>query len=145
LPAALAYAKRRSKAARIIALSYPKSASEALYSFAIATMYRFVWTANLGEQGGESGGHFGIFLDRLPRGLGLAISSLHGSLDRPPLSRTFQHGGIFVNPGAAAVDVHIPAGVDLWSGRSMRHVDAAFHLSLPARAAAVFVQTPGQQ
>jgi hypothetical protein len=88
-------------AKKVIALSYPKTDAEALYSYAVASAFGFKYAANLGisEQGKEgSGGHYGIFAPELPKLIGLPI-------DAPPkpgqtiLQRTYTNGSCIVNFG----------------------------------------------
>lgn len=86
-------------ASRIIALAYPMSASEALFSYAVAKVFGFNYAANLGanQQAKPSdGGHFGIFAAGLPRLMGTPIDQLPGE-NSVILTRHYSNGVVVLN------------------------------------------------
>lgn len=96
---ARSYALARTLGGKIVALSYPMNASEALYSYAVASAFGFKYAANLGvnqQTNPANGGHFGIFAPQLP--------GLTGSPTDPPptdgapiLIRHYSNGMVIVN------------------------------------------------
>ena len=89
-------------ARELLALAYPRDPKEALYSFAIAQTFGFMFAANLGEsdyQGTREGGHFGIFLHDLPTALGMPLSASQQP-SAGVMTRQFSQGEIAVNTGS---------------------------------------------
>ena len=69
----LHYATSPEKAAKLLVLAYPENLTEARFSFAIAKIFDFKWTANGGRQQqntAKDGGHFGSFRSGYPAKLG---------------------------------------------------------------------------
>jgi hypothetical protein len=105
-----AFAAAPDKARKILALSYPRNVEEARFAFAVAQIFGFKWTCNLGENQqdkNEDGGHYGAFLNDVPFDLGeplgkLPVKDVHLS------HREFSHGEIFVNTGDTAQSISIP-------------------------------------
>ena len=112
-----------SHANKVVALAYPRTFPEALFSFAVARAFGFDYAANLGEtdfQREHEGGHFGIFLQDLPSMIGPPESPLHPDNDLRVLQRRFRNGVIVVNMGAAPWSLKAPRSAVLYSpaGRS---------------------------
>jgi hypothetical protein len=104
---ALPEAERR----KILALSYPLSGSEALYSFAVARIFGFEWTANLGERDTtteKDGGHFGAFLSDIPFQLGPSKGPIEGSRNSAFIARAFEKGRAIANISAFPTEVEVP-------------------------------------
>ena len=100
----MVYATDTNKAAKVLVLSYPQTQQEALLSFALARIFGFAWTANLGDSGRV--GHWGAFAPSMPWAMGSPQGNLYvqGSL----LARQFSNGIAYANTGNNAVDINIP-------------------------------------
>jgi hypothetical protein len=136
------YSQDARKAKKILALSYPEDVAQALYSFAIARIFGFVWTANLGENQQDTtqpGGHFGAFLPQMPLQLGESARAKRGYLVGPVLHRRFQHGEAFANTGSMPAKIVVPAGVTLYLGSQVRPIIRTTQVVLPASTAAVWI------
>jgi hypothetical protein len=134
------YAAAPNKARKVLALSYPQTISEARFAYAVAKIFGFTWTANLGEkqQGkNEDGGHFGVFLNQFPFELGDPVSSLPDKSSRL-LHRTFSRGEVFVNTGMESERIPIAKGATIYAGDSAPEKGASAQLTLPSMTA-VFV------
>ncbi|HEY1939985.1 MAG TPA: hypothetical protein VGJ33_18805 [Candidatus Angelobacter sp.] len=133
------YAAQPDKARRILALSYPRSIAEARFAFAVARIFGFPCSANLGEkqQGkDEKGGHFGIFTNDLPADLGAALGSLPDR-SSPLLHRSFTNGEIFANSGTTTEHIRVHAGATILLGGVPIKGSASPELELPPMTAAV--------
>ena len=131
-------AKRR----KIIALSYPLDVAEAEYSFAMARIFGFEWTANLGEsQAGtkKEGGHFGAFLPKIPFDLGMPITPMQGTAASDRISRKFEHGEAIANISDRPIRVVVPAGVRLYVADRVSDTTSKSEVTLSRRTAAVFI------
>ena len=130
------YAADPLKASKIIALSYPKTRQEALFSFAIARMFGFRWTANLGEDGRE--GHFGLFTSSMPFSLGVPQGVLY-SAQNGVLARRFTNGITYANTTESAQPIPIPEDGQLITDTGQQAITANVTVSLPSHAAAVLL------
>ena len=117
-------------------LSYPENLTEARFSFAIAKIFGFKWTANLGDSlqnTGKDGGEFGAFLNDIPfkRG-GDATCGALPDKSQLLLHRTFQHGDVFANTGTSTQSVPLPKSSRVYIGDRMigGNCDAKVHLIL---------------
>ncbi len=127
------YAADPVKASKLIALSYPQSSREALLSFAIARMFGFRWTANLGVDG--SAGHFGEFTSSMPFSVGEPEGVLY--VGNGLLARGFSNGIAYANISASALTVTVPQAGNLVMDTGATTIAANFSLTLPSHAAAV--------
>jgi hypothetical protein len=104
------YAAEPDKARKILVLSYPQNVAEARFAFAVARIFGFKSSANLGEkqQGkSEDGGHFGVFANEIPLDLGEPVGPLPDRTS-PLLHRTFRNGDIYANTGTVLQHVSSP-------------------------------------
>jgi hypothetical protein len=128
-------------AERVLALSYPKTDAEALYSYAVARAFGFKYTANLGEneKGKEgSGGHYGIFAPKLPH--------LGGSPVNPPpasgatvLKREYKNGTCFVNLGTSDYAIAADRSGTLYAEDGSRKLQKKESYSLPSGKSAILI------
>jgi hypothetical protein len=129
-------------AAKILALSYPRSYPEALYSYGVASAFGFTYSANLGEsergKPSANGGHFGVFSPSLP--------SLSGKpLDAPPapsdtvLRRAYKNGIVFVNITAKPSVLVFPQGGTLYTAQGSSSVSGNSKFNLPQGQAVVII------
>ena len=126
-------------AQRVLALSYPKTDTEALYSYAVASAFGFRYTANLGvsEQGKEgAGGHYGIFAPKLP--------NLIGSPANPPpapgttvLKREYKNGTCIVNLGQSDYVVVADRSATLYAENGSSKLQKGQRYSLPPGKSAI--------
>jgi len=98
------YGADATKAAKILALSYPKTSQEALLSFALARIFGFAWTANIGSDGTE--GHWGEFVLSMPWSVGDPQGNLY--VQSALLARRFTNGVVYANTGSSAVTINFP-------------------------------------
>lgn len=127
------------KAAKILALSYPETVTEARYAFAVARFFGFNWTANVGEnqQGSsEDGGHFGAFLNEIPFELGDPVEPVPKRAN--VLRRRFQRGEVFINISSIAQSVTLPAGT-VYIDASVSRTRVTQKVILQPRSAAIVV------
>lgn len=123
-----------SRAPQILALSYPRNFAEALHSFAVARLFGFAYAANLGErdfQREQEGGHFGVFLQRLPLELGNPRDAWKEA-QRGILHRNFDHGEIFLNVGTVPAELSISHSGTLYSDTAATSVRAGAKITLAA-------------
>jgi hypothetical protein len=95
------------RASKILALSYPANLSEAISSFALARIFGFNWTANLGVDRG--GGHWGSFLPEIPFDLAEPVSPIEGSKG-PLLHRVFHGAEAYANVGTERQPIELHSG-----------------------------------
>jgi hypothetical protein len=128
-------------AKKVIALSYPKTDAEALYSYAVASAFGFKYAANLGisEQGKEgSGGHYGIFAAKLPELIGQPT-------DTPPrrgqavLQRSYKNGTCIVNMGKSDYPVVASHGGTLYLEGGSSKVAKGERYSLPPGKSCILI------
>jgi hypothetical protein len=127
------------KAAKLLVLSYPETVTEARYSFAVARIFGFNWTANLGknqQNTTDDGGHFGVFFAAIPYQLGKPV----GPLPSPGLvlNRTFEHGEVFVNADASTQTITAGPGT-IFLGDTTVQVSVPTNFDLPPRVAAIVI------
>lgn len=136
------YAAVPGKAHKVLALSYPQTVGEARFAFAVAKIFGFNWTANLGEKQhgkNEDGGHFGMFLNQIPFELGDPVGSLPDKSSRL-LHRTFSNGEVFVNTGATPQTVAVPKGSTVYLG-SQEAFAATGPVSVESMTAMILVKS----
>jgi hypothetical protein len=131
----LIYGADANKAAKVLALSYPETQQEALLSFAMARIFGFAWTANLGDS--QTEGHWGLFAASMPWSVGNPQGNLYvqGGL----LARLFTNGVAYANTGATAVTVNMPQAGQLVTVAGQSSVSQGSSLSLDPHAAAVLL------
>ena len=129
------YAADPAKAFKILALSYPQSTTEALFSFAIARMFGFRWTANLGVNG--KSGHFGEFASAMPYSVGVPQGPLYSMNDL--LARYFSNGIAFANSGASSITITVPQAGQLVTAGGTQAIEANATLPLPSHTAAILL------
>jgi hypothetical protein len=135
------FAASPEKARKILALSYPRNIAESRFAFAVAKVFGFQWTGNLGEKQqdkNEEGGHFGAFFDEIPLTIGEATSPLSDRAN-PVLHRLFARGEIFANTSTTAQSISISrSGTLFLSGEPGRK--APSRLVLPGMSSAIVVR-----
>jgi hypothetical protein len=134
--------KDNSKRSKLLALSYPLNTDEAVSSFALARIFGFQWTANIGDADQNTqanSGHFGIFLAQVPFQLGDPVGNFDGTLQTLTFHRTFQHGEAWANASAQPMTVRLPRGKLYFSGQQ-RDVPASTTITLPPRSGAVLLR-----
>jgi hypothetical protein len=130
------------KRRKILALSYPLDLSEAEYSFTIARIFGFEWTANLGESEvgtNKENGHFGTFLAKLPFDLGIPAATIQGTPVSELISRRFEHGAAIANISDLPIRLEIPANVRLYVGDRVSNTISKSEVTLLPRTAAIYV------
>ncbi len=138
------YAAMPEKEAKLLVLSYPEDLAQARFSFAVARIFGFKWTANLGESlqnTDKEGGDFGAFLNGIPSGLGEPLGSLP-EISNPLLHRTFQHGEAFANTGTAPQTISLPKSSRVYIGDRTIEVTVQRTLNLEPMTAAVIIKRP---
>lgn len=135
LQKSLVYGADASKAAKVLALSYPQTQQEALLSFAMARIFGFAWTANVGDE--QTSGQWGLFAASMPWSVGNPQGNLY--LQGGLLARRFTNGVIYANTGATAVTVNIPQAGQLVTAASQSSVSQGLSLSLDPHAAVVLL------
>jgi len=129
-------------AAKVLALAYPRSYPEALFSFAVARAFGFEYTANLGESqravADASGGHFGIFLPQLPNLTGKPVDAVPNASD-PVLKRSYSDGTVVANTGTAPYSFKLPHSGTLYTSQGTAKVLAGKSVTVPAAQAVVLV------
>jgi hypothetical protein len=136
------FAAEPGRVKKIIALSYPEDLAEARFSFAVAKIFGFQWTANLGDRdqhNKEEGGHFGAFLNEVPFALGEPIGGLPEKAT-PLLHRDFQNGEAFANTGTTAQAISVPKGSAIYLGGQPVQTAAPGKLALGPMTAAIVVR-----
>jgi hypothetical protein len=130
------------KARKILALSYPRNIIEARFAFAVARIFGFQWTANLGdrdENTDKEEGHSGAFLNDIPFDTG-------EPLGRPPdhstllLHRRFTNGEIFANAGTVSQPISVPPRFIIYMGASPPQKTTSEQLVLQPMAAAIVLR-----
>lgn len=127
--------------AKILVLSYPKTQTEALYSYAVAKTFGFEYAANLGvsEQGKEAtGGHYGTFISELPQLSGKPMNSL-STTRNTVLTRDYVNGSSFLNLSATPFRIAAPRNGVLYTEAGMSPVKKGKPISLGPGKAAVFI------
>jgi len=138
------YAAQPDKAAKILVLSYPENLAEARFSFAIARIFGFRFTANLGDSqqnGKENGGTFGSFLSGIPFDLGEPLGQLPNKSD-VLLHRSFQNGEVFANTGTVPVTVSIAKGSTTYLADRAVTPSGLTKLDLQPMTAAIVLKKP---
>ena len=128
-------------AKKVLALSYPQTSAEALYSYAVASAFGFEYAANLGvsEQRKEgAGGHYGIFASKLPH--------LIGSPTNPPpaagasvLKRTYRNGTCAVNLGQSNYPIVAKHSGTLYLENGSSVLQKGRRYSLPAGKSSILI------
>ena len=131
----LTYAADATKAAKTLALSYPRTQQEALLSFALARMFGFAWTANLGVNG--LAGHWGVFAPSMPWTVGAPRGNLY--LQGALVAREFSNGVVFANTGATAVAINIPQSGTFVTASGKSSATADMTVSVEPKSAAVLL------
>jgi hypothetical protein len=129
-----------SHANKVVALAYPRTFPEALFSFAVARAFGFPYAANLGErdyQREHEGGHFGIFLQDLPSMIGPPESPLRRDNDLRVLQRRFHNGVIVVNTGAESWSLKAPQSAVLYSPAGRSEIRAGAKVAVAPATAVV--------
>lgn len=127
---------------KILALSYPLNGSEALYSFAVAKIFGFEWTANLGELDAttkKDGGHFGAFLPDIPFQLGPSKGPIEGSKSSASIARAFAKGRAVANISVSSIEVEIPGNTRVYTGDKVSEFLRPGKIMLSPEAAVVCV------
>jgi hypothetical protein len=143
LQQALRTADNPSKAPKVVALSYPTSLQEAIFSYALAKILGFHWTANTGDHQvgvAANGGFWGNFINQVPLELGAPNGGRDGSLDNPVFHRRFQRGEAFANASQKPVSVSVPAGVTLYTGAQAQSISAPTKINLAPGNGAVWIR-----
>ena len=132
---------RTPNAKKVLALSYPKTDAEALYSYAVASAFGFKYSANLGvsEQGKEgTGGHYGIFAPKLPH--------LIGSPTNPPpasgttvLKREYKNGTCIVNLGQSDYAVIAERSGTLYAENASSKLQKGQRYTLPPGKGSILI------
>lgn len=136
------YAANPDKARKILALSYPRNIPEARFSFAVARIFGFEWTANLGDRDqntGKDGGHFGTFLNDVPFDIGEPVGSPPDTSD-PLLHRRFTNGEIFANDGSATQRIPVAPGTIIYVGGAPAEKPISGQLELAPMTAAIVLK-----
>jgi hypothetical protein len=136
------YSAMPDKAKKVLALSYPRNAAEARFAFAIARIFGFQWTANLGEKDANTakeGGHFGTFFNETPYAVGEPVGQLptEGAV---LLHRAFTNGEIFANTSATSQRISLARGAKVLLGDAPAQEIRARELELAPMTAAIVVQ-----
>ncbi len=131
----LVYGADATKAAKVLALSYPKTQQEALLSFALARIFGFAWTANLGD--GQTQGHWGVFGASMPWSIGTPEGNLY--MQAGLLSRRFTNGIAYANTGTASVTLNLPQSGQLVTAAGQSSVSQDVSVTLEPHAAAVLL------
>jgi len=127
---------------KILALSYPLNRSETLYSFAVAKIFGFEWTANLGELDAtteKDGGHFGAFLPDIPFRLGPSKGPIEGSKNSAFIARAFEKGRAIVNISESPTEVEVPGNSRVYVGDRVSAYVRSTKIMLSPGAAVVCV------
>lgn len=127
---------------KILALSYPLNRSEALYSFAVAKIFGFEWTANLGEVDattGKDGGHFGPFLPDIPFQLGSSKGPIQGTKNSSSIARAFAKGRAIANISASQIEVEVPGNTRVYLGDRVSDYVRSAKIMLSPESAVVYV------
>lgn len=127
------YAADPAKASKLVALSYPQNMREALFSFAIARMFGFRWTANVGVN--SSPGHFGEFTSSMPFSLGMPQGDLYRS--NGLMGREFSNGTAVANTSSSALTINAPQAGTLVTDTGTTTIGEDSSLTLPSHAAVV--------
>jgi hypothetical protein len=138
------YSAMPEKAAKLLVLSFPENLTEARFSFAVARIFGFKWTANLGDKDqntDKEGGHFGSFLKDVPFDLGEPLGALPDK-SNPLLHRMFQHGEVFANTGTAPQPISLPKSSRVYAGDRTIEATAPRTLSLEPNTAAIVIRNP---
>jgi hypothetical protein len=140
----LSYAAIPEKSAKLLVLSYPENLAQARFSFAVARIFGFKWTANLGDSlqdTAKEGGEFGVFLSDVPFDLGEPLGVLPDK-NNPLLHRMFQHGEVFANTGTAPQSISLPKSSRVYVGDRTIEENAPRTLSLEPMMAAIVIRNP---
>lgn len=135
------YATVPEKARKLVVLSYPEDLTQARFAFAVAKIFGFNWTSNLGDRDqntNREGGHFGAFLNEIPFDLGEPLGSLPVKTT-PLLHRSFQGGEAFANTGTTAESVIIAKGGTVYVGDQQPHRATSVKLVIPPMTSAIIL------
>jgi hypothetical protein len=135
LTKAWSYAADPIKSVKIIALSYPTNTREALFSFALARIFNFRWTANLGVSGER--GHYGEFASLMPFSLGVPQGPVYKAGEI--LARRFSNGIAYANTGKVPAGILVPDAGRMITAAGQYKLTGNYGLLLPAFEAAVLV------
>jgi hypothetical protein len=138
------YAAMPEKSAKLLVLSYPENLIQARFSYAVARIFGFKWTANLGDSfqnTDKEGGEFGAFLREIPFDLGEPLGTLPDK-SNPMLHRMFQHGEVFANTGTSPQPISLPKSSRAYVGDRTIEATAPRTLSLEPMTAAIVIRTP---
>jgi hypothetical protein len=138
------YAAMPAKSAKLLVLSYPENLAQARFSFAVARIFGFKWTANLGDSlqnTGKEGGEFGAFLSDIPSDLGEPLGVLPDK-NNPLLHRMFQHGEVFANTGTSPQPISLPKSSRAYVGDQTIETTAPRTLNLEPMTAAIVIRNP---
>jgi hypothetical protein len=130
------------KSAKLLVLSYPENLAQARFSFAVARIFGFKWTANLGDSlqnTDKEGGDFGAFLTNIPFALGEPVGPLPDKTN-PLLHRTFQHGEVFANTGTVRQTISLPKSSTVYVGDQMIEGTAQRIQNLDPMTAAIVIR-----
>jgi hypothetical protein len=128
-------------AQKVLALSYPKTEAEALYSYAVASTFGFRYSANLGvsEQGKEgTGGHYGVFAPKLPHLIGSPTNALPAA-GTTVLRREYKNGVCIVNLGQSDYAVVADRSVTLYAESGSSKLKKGQRYSLPPGKSAILI------
>jgi hypothetical protein len=128
-------------AQKVIALSYPKTDEEALYSYGVASAFGFQYSANLGvsEQGKEgTGGHYGIFTPRLPHLIGPPMN-VPPAAGASVLKREYRNGTCIVNLGQSSYVLVADHSGTLYAEDGSRKLQKGQSYGLPSGKSAILI------